>query len=85
MKKSKTNKYGEKLYPCHVSELDSNTRFTVYWTSAELEFADYLARNGGLCLVDGFGYFYRLKDLSLVIKKAYEYAGDYWRDRLSKS
>lgn len=49
--KQKINKYGEKLYPCKVSELDTNTRMTVWWTMAQLEFADHLARCGGLCLV----------------------------------
>ena len=80
----KKNKYGEQLYPVRVSELDSNTRMTVWWTSAQLEFADTLARTGGLCLVCGYGYFYRLSELSTAIKKAYKDNGNYWRERLLK-
>lgn len=79
----KTNKNGEKLYPCKVYEIDSNTKMTVWWTNAEFEFADYLARTNGLCLIPDLGYFYKLKDLEIAIKKAYDYAGDYWRKRLN--
>lgn len=85
MSRQKKNKYGEILYPCRVSELDTNTRMTVWWTSAQLEFADTLVRTGGLCLVCGYGYFYKLEELSNAIKKAYKDNGNYWRERLSRS
>ncbi len=77
------NKHGEKLYPCRVAELDSNTRFTVFWTNAQFEFADYLARTGGLCFVDNFGYFYRFAELKNAMEKAFK--NPYWLERLSKS
>jgi hypothetical protein len=81
MKYPKINKYGEKLYPCRVSELNTNTRFTVWWTNAQFEFADHLARTGGLCLVDGFGYFYRFTELKKAMKKAFK--NNYWKERLT--
>lgn len=83
--KTRKNKHGEKLYPCTVAEMDSNTRMTMWWTQAQLEFADYLARTGGLSIVCGIGYFYHIKPLGEAIKKAYETSGDYWRERLAKS
>ncbi len=83
MAKEKTNKYGEKLYPCRVSELDTNTRMTVWWTTAQFEFADYLARSGGLCLVEGYGYFYYFNDLKNSMGKAFK--NPYWKTRLATS
>lgn len=83
MKHPKKNKHGELLYPCRVAELDSNTRMTVYWTTAQLEFADHLARTGGLCFMDGFGYSYRLEELKNAMKKAFE--NPYWKERLATS
>lgn len=79
----KVNKYGMKLYPCRVVELDSNTRMTVWWTTAQMEFAYYLAGTGGLCFVDGFGYFYRFAELKEAIRKAFE--NPYWKELLAKS
>lgn len=81
--KERRNKHGEKLYPCRISELDSNTRMTVWWTNAQFELADHLARTGGLCFVDGFGYFYRFCDLKLAMEIAFK--NDYWKLRLASS
>lgn len=81
--KAKINKYGEKLYPCKVAELDTNTRMTVYWTNAQFEFADHLARTGGLCFVDGFGYFYKFDCLKKAMEKAFE--NPYWLERMATS
>lgn len=77
------NKFGEKLYPCRVAELDSNTRMTVWWTIAQLEFADHLARTGGLCLVCNYGYFYKFDCLKKAMEEAFK--NPYWRERLATS
>ena len=83
MKKPKINKYGEKLYPCRLAELDTNTRLTAWWTTAQFEFADHLARTGGFCYVDGFGYFYWFDCLKNAMAEAFK--NPYWKERLAKS
>ena len=81
--KQRINKHGEKLYPVRVSEIDSNTRMTVYWTMAQLEFADHLARTGGLCFVDGYGYMYYFNCLKEAMERAFQ--NPYWKERLANS
>ncbi len=83
MKKQRINKYGEKLYPVRLAELDTNTKMTAWWTMAQCEFADYLARHNGFCYIDGFGYFYYFDKLKTAMEKAFE--NPYWLKKLSTS
>ena len=66
------------MYPVHCYEIDSNTRYTFFWTPKQFEMAEALTRMGAITIIPNLGYFYNLEKL----KKGMEMLGrnPYWND-----
>ena len=61
-------------YLLTINELDSNKKMRVWYTQKGAELWDWLARRGFVALVPyaGFGYYYRLKNLAIGLKTAWD-------------
>ena len=68
----------KKKYIAHCYELDTNTRYTVYWTIREHELAQHLVRMGAISLIEGKGYFYWFENLKKGLAKIGH--NPYWQD-----
>lgn len=51
------------------TEWKTGDKTTNHLSPKGLELCDYLARNGGLCLVEEKGYFYNFEDFKNSLKK----------------
>lgn len=61
-------------YKLTIHEIDSNSKFSVYYSQKGAELWDWLTTRGYVALIPyaGFGYFYYFNRLKEGLEKAYE-------------
>ena len=59
----------EKKYIAHCYELDTNKRYSFYWSMRQFELAEQLVKMGAMTLIQNKGYFYWFNNVKKALKE----------------